>query len=132
MIAKTQKNTLLQAAQANAKVKACKRVFFSSTQEEFSPPLFFLFFFSLRTGTVHNLTGRTSKLNSYGQVTANLTQHHFGQTEARTDNMDNKSHFFVTIFADFLLSRKFTVQLVLGLARLPAIKILHHHKLPLT
>ncbi len=86
MKANTQKNTLLQAAQANAATKACKRVFFSPTQEEFFPPLFFLFFFSLRTGAVHNLTGRASKLNSYGQVTANLTRHHFGRTEARTDN----------------------------------------------
>ena len=86
MKAKTQKNTLLQAAQANAETIACKRVFFSPTQEEFFPPLFFLFFFSLRTGAVHIWTGRASKLNRYIQVTANLTRHYFGRTEARTDN----------------------------------------------
>jgi hypothetical protein len=34
-----QKNTLLQAAEANAATKACKRVFFSPTQEEFFPSL---------------------------------------------------------------------------------------------
>ena len=81
-----QKNTLLQAAQSNAETKACKRVFFSPSQEEFFPPLFFLFFFSLRTGAVYNLTGCVSKINRYRQVTANLTRHHFGRTEARTDN----------------------------------------------
>lgn len=86
MKANTQKNTLLQAAQANAESKACKRVFFSPTQEEFFPPLFFLFFFSLRTGAVHIWTGSASKLNHYRQVTANLTRHYFGRTEARTDN----------------------------------------------
>ena len=86
MKASSQKNTLLQAAQANAETKACKRVFFSPSQEEFFPPLFFLFFFSLRTGAVYNLTGCVSKINRYRQVTANLTRHHFGRTEARTDN----------------------------------------------
>lgn len=33
------KNTLLQAATSNAETKACKRVFFSATQEEFFPTL---------------------------------------------------------------------------------------------
>jgi hypothetical protein len=36
------KNTLLQAALGNAETKACKRVFFSATQEKlFSLPSFF-------------------------------------------------------------------------------------------
>ena len=40
MKAHPQKNSLLQAAQGNAETKACKRVFFSPSQENFSP-LFF-------------------------------------------------------------------------------------------
>jgi hypothetical protein len=67
MKANAQKNTLLQAAQANAATKACKRVFFSPTQEEFFPPLFFLFFFSLRTGLVLNPTDNISNVNLLGQ-----------------------------------------------------------------
>jgi hypothetical protein len=40
-----QKNTLLQAAQGNAETKACKRVFFSATQEKLFPSLLFFIFF---------------------------------------------------------------------------------------
>jgi hypothetical protein len=56
MKANAQKNTLLKNAQANAASIFFKRVFFSPTQEEFFPPLFFLFFFRHRTGLVLNRT----------------------------------------------------------------------------
>ncbi len=41
MISHTQKNTLLQAATNNAETKACKRGFFSPTQEKIFLPFFF-------------------------------------------------------------------------------------------
>lgn len=60
-----QKNTLLKAAKANAATKAFKRVFFSPAQEEFFPPLFFLFFFRHRTGFVLNRTDCASNTNRF-------------------------------------------------------------------
>jgi len=60
-----QKNTLLKNAQANAASIFFKRVFFSPTQEEFFPPLFFLFFFRHRTGSLHNWTDSASNVNRF-------------------------------------------------------------------
>jgi hypothetical protein len=67
-----QKNTLLKNAQANAASNFFKRVFFSPTQEEFFPPLFFLFFFCHRTGSVLNLTDSASNVNLFGQSACKL------------------------------------------------------------
>ena len=75
-----QKNTLLKNAQANAKGNFFKRVFFSPTQEEFFPPLFFLFFFRYRTGSVLNLTDIASNVNLFGQSACKLDT-----TPLRTD-----------------------------------------------
>ena len=61
-----QKNTLLKNAQVNAASIFFKRVFFSPTKEEFFPPLFFLFFFRHRTGSVLNLTDSASNVNFFG------------------------------------------------------------------
>ena len=71
---------------ATLKPKLAREYFFLPPKKNFFLPYFFLFFFSLRTGAVYNLTGCVSKINRYRQVTANLTRHHFGRTEARTDN----------------------------------------------
>ena len=60
-----QKNTLLKNADATATSNFFKRVFFSPTQEEFFPPLFFLFFFRHRTGAVHNRTVGASNVNRF-------------------------------------------------------------------
>ena len=62
-----QKNTLLKNAQANAASIFFKIVFFSPTQKEFFPPLFFLFFFRHRTGLVLNPTVNISNVNLLGQ-----------------------------------------------------------------
>ena len=67
-----QKNTLLKNAQGNAKSNFFKRVFFSPTQEEFFPPLFFLFFFRHRTGLVLNSTDSVSNVNLFGQSACKL------------------------------------------------------------
>ena len=67
-----QKNTLLKNAQANATSNFFKRVFFSPTQEEFFPPLFFLFFFRHRTGLVLNSTDSASNVNLLGQCACKL------------------------------------------------------------
>jgi len=61
-----QKDTLLQAAQGNTESKACKRVFFSSTQENFFPSLSFLInLFSPTHGQTANLTSCASNVNRY-------------------------------------------------------------------
>ncbi len=65
MKANAQKNTLLKNAQANAANIFFKRVFFSPSQEEFFPPLFFLFFFRHRTGTVLNPTDIAPNVNNF-------------------------------------------------------------------
>ena len=67
-----QKNTLLKNAQANAASNFFKRVFFSPPQEEFFPTLFFLFFFSHRTGLVLNSTDSVSNVNLLGQSACKL------------------------------------------------------------
>ncbi len=64
--ANAQKNTLLKNAQANAESNFFKRVFFSPTQEKFSPTLLFLIqLFSQRTGFVHNRTNIASNVNRF-------------------------------------------------------------------
>jgi hypothetical protein len=67
-----QKNTLLKNAQDNTKSNFFKRVFFSPTQKEFFPPLFFLFFFRHRTGLVLNSTDSAFNLNLFGQSACKL------------------------------------------------------------
>jgi hypothetical protein len=60
------KNTLLQAAQGNAETKACKRVFFSATQENFFPTLPFLMnLFSPTHGLTRNPTVTVFNINRY-------------------------------------------------------------------
>ncbi len=76
-----QKNTLLKNAQANAESTFFKRVFFSPTQEEFFPPLFFLFFFRHRTGFVLNRTDSASNVNRFVDSVCKLDT-----TPLRTDS----------------------------------------------
>ncbi len=61
----TLKNTLLQAAQSNAKIKACKRVFFLPPKKNFCPPSFLIKLFRQRTGSPHNLTVSAINKNSF-------------------------------------------------------------------
>ncbi len=68
----SQKNTLLKNAQANAESNYFKRVFFTPTQEEFFPPLFYLFFFRHHTGLVLNWTVSASNVNLLGQCACKL------------------------------------------------------------
>ncbi|MBL7976645.1 MAG: hypothetical protein JNJ85_17150 [Candidatus Kapabacteria bacterium] len=72
------KNTLLQAATSNAETKACKRVFFSPTQENFFPSLPFLIkLFSQRTSIVRNRTETALNVNRFEQPVCGLqTTHH--------------------------------------------------------
>jgi hypothetical protein len=56
----------LQAAQGNAETKACKRVFFSATQENFFSSLPFLMnLFSSTHGLTRNLTITSFNINHY-------------------------------------------------------------------
>ena len=55
----TLKNTLLQAAQSNAEIKACKRVFFLLPKKNFCPPSFLIKLFRHHTGSPHNQTVTT-------------------------------------------------------------------------
>ena len=80
--AHTQKNTLLKNADANAVSNFFKRVFFSPTQEEFFPPLFFLFFFRHRTGIVRNRKDIASNVNRFGQSVCGLQTTHL-RTDSR-------------------------------------------------
>jgi hypothetical protein len=64
-----QKNTLLKNAQGNAQSNFFKRVFFSPTQEEFFPPLFF---FRHRKGFGLNWTDSASNVNLFGQSASKL------------------------------------------------------------
>ena len=76
-----QKNTLLQAAKANAETKACKRVFFTPAQEEFyffSPTLRYFNFFATAQPTDKQSEGLLQTLTGL----CNLTR----TTEARTAN----------------------------------------------
>jgi hypothetical protein len=60
------KNTLLQAALGNAEPKACKRVFFSATQENFFPSLPFLMnLFSPKHGLFRNPPVTAFNINHY-------------------------------------------------------------------
>jgi hypothetical protein len=81
------KNTLLQAAQGNAETKACKRVFFSATQENFFPSLLFLLnLFFQRTGFVRNRTDTASNVNRFGQSVNKLDTTHLRTDRRATDN----------------------------------------------
>jgi len=86
--AHTQKNTLLQVAQANTESKTCKRVFFSPTQEK------------LKNKKIPSLQkNKTSQPHSANLILTsiewwtalkknhlNLTRHHFGQIKAHAGN----------------------------------------------
>jgi len=86
-----QKNTLLQSAKGNAEAKACKRVFFSTTQERiFSSPIFFNFFSPTARWHCIIRTDTPSNINRFGQLPLDLKRPRFGQTEARTTNSTYK------------------------------------------
>ena len=71
------KNTLLKAAKANAATKAFKSVFFSPTQETFSPSLLFLIkLFSLPHGLTANSTDTASNVIRYEQSVCGLRAEH--------------------------------------------------------
>jgi len=76
-----QKNTLLKNTQANAEGNFFKRVFFSPTQEEFFPSLFFLIFFSPPHGFTANTTSCASNVNRFEQSVCGLQT-----TRLRTDS----------------------------------------------
>ena len=77
-----QKNTLLKNADANAASNFFKRVFFTQAQEEFFPPLFFLFFFRHRTGSVLNRKVGASNVNRF----VDRFVHNTDRNELRTDS----------------------------------------------
>jgi len=78
-----QKNTLLQAAQGNAETKACKRVFFSPTQENFFPTLPFLIkLFSPTHRFIANTTSYAFNVNRFEQSVCGLDTTHL-RTDSR-------------------------------------------------
>ena len=81
------KNTLLKNADANAASNFFKSVFFSPTQEEFFPPLFFLFFFRHRTGIVRNRTDSASNVNRFEQSVCELQTTHLRTDSRAADNI---------------------------------------------
>ena len=93
-----QKNTLLKNAQGNAKSNFFKRVFFSPTQEEFFPPLFFLFFFRHRTGFILNSTDSVSKVNLFGQSACKLDS-----SPLRTDRRASGNSGFKKLAVQWLI-----------------------------
>ncbi len=97
-----QKNTLLQAAQGNTESKACKRVFFSSTQENFFPSLSFLInLFSPTHGQTANLTSCASNVNRYLErfVLTLDSNHH------RTDRRASGNSGFVQAGVQFFVGQ---------------------------
>ena len=98
-----QKNTLLKNAQANAASNFFKRVFFSPTQEEFSPPFLFLIkLFSPTHGFTANTTSCASNVIRFGQGMSKL-----GTSPLRTDRRASANKGFaiagVPCFADTLV-----------------------------
>ncbi len=100
-----QKNTLLKNAQGNAASNFFKRVFFSPTQEEFFPPLFFLFFFRHRTGSVLNLTDSATNVNLLGQSACKL-----GTSPLRTDRRASGNSGFKKLTVQWLNQVQFSNQ----------------------
>jgi hypothetical protein len=92
-----QKNTLLKNAQANSTSNFFKRVFFSPTQEEFFPPLFFLFFFRHRTESVLNLTDIAPNVNTFADSVCKLDT-----TPLRTDSRASGNKGFKEMAGDVL------------------------------
>lgn len=88
MKATAQKNTLLQAAQGNAETKACKRVFFSPTQENIFPSLSFLMnLFSPTHGQTVHLTSCASNVNRYlDRFVLTLDSNHHRTDRRASDN----------------------------------------------
>ena len=93
-----QKNTLLKNDDANATSNFFKRVFFCPTQEDFFPPLFFLFFFRHRTGFVRNLTGSASFVNLLGERAYKLDT-----TPLRTDRRASGNSGFNKLEVQWLI-----------------------------
>lgn len=78
----------MQAAQINIESKACKRVFFSSTQENFFPSLpFLLNLFSKRKGFVSNLTDSVPNVNLFRQSVCGLDTTHLRTGRRASGNM---------------------------------------------
>jgi hypothetical protein len=100
-----QKNTLLKNAQANAASIFFKRVFFSPTQEEFFPPLFFLFFFCHRTGSVLNWTDIFYSVNLFGQSACKLDT-----SPLRTDRRASGNSGFKKLAVQWLNEVQFSNQ----------------------
>ena len=117
------KNTLMQAATSNAETKACKRVFFSPTQEEIQiifPSLrFFNYLFFQRT--VHNRTETASNVNRFEQSVCNLDTTHFW-TERRASGNKVLPKAGVTNFYDTLVLNRTLVFQMNGSAETPRLR----------
>jgi hypothetical protein len=105
--AHSQKNTLLKNAQATAEGIFFKRVFFSPAQEEFFPPLFFLFFFRHRTGLVLNSTDSASNVNLFGQSACKLDN-----STLRTDRRASGNSGFKKLAVQWLQEHLFSASSV--------------------
>ena len=101
--ANAQKNTLLKNAEANAEGNFFKRVFFSPTQVEFFPPLFFLFFFHHRTGSGLNWTESASNLNRFVD---NVCKH--DNSPLRTDRRTSGNNGFNKLAVQWLPEVQFS------------------------
>ena len=93
-----QKNSLLKNAQGNAASNFFKRVFFSPTQEEFFPPLFFFLFFRHLLGTVLFLTYSASNVNLLGQNACKIDTSPF-----RTDRRASGNSGFKKLAVQWLI-----------------------------
>ncbi len=109
----TQKNTLLQAATSNAETRACKRVFFSPTQEEiqiiYFPTLRFFYFFFQRT--VRNLKDRSSILGDFGKSVCKLDTTHFRTERRATDNIGFAKAGVTCFYDSFVLNQSSVLRL---------------------
>ena len=106
MKAHPQKNTLLKNAQANAASNFFKRVFFSPTQEEFFPSLFFLFFFRHHTGFVRNRTDIALNVNRFVDRFMRNSDRH----ELRADRRASGNKGFKKLAAQWLNEVQFSNQ----------------------
>ena len=92
------KNTLLQAAQGNAETKACKRVFFSATRENFfSSPSFLINLFSPTHGQTAETDSCASNVYPFGQSWCKLDTTHL-----RTDRTAAANSGFKKLAAQWL------------------------------
>jgi len=117
-----QKNTLLQATQGNAETKACKRVFFSPTQENFFPSLPFLIkLFSQRTGFVRKQTGGASNVNHFGQIVCKLDTTYL-RTERRASANMVLPQWGLTCFYETFVLKQTVVHLLNICAKNPPLR----------